>query len=78
MASHLHENGLGSGWRRRVVERASSSWPPTKGEPLLFDLDTIQSAGTALPKALASAAVSFRHAADLLRHEVRIVVNLPP
>lgn len=43
---------------------------------MLFDLDTIQSAGIALPRALAGAAVSYRHAADLLRHEVRMVEQM--
>lgn len=39
---------------------------------MLLRLNTNQPAATAAPKAVAAAAVSFRHAADLLRHEVRL------
>jgi hypothetical protein len=39
---------------------------------MLLKLNTNQPAPTAAPKAVAAAAVAFRHAADLLRHEVRL------
>lgn len=45
---------------------------------MLLKLNTNQPAPTAAPKAVAAAVVAFRHAADLLRHEVRFAGSAKP
>lgn len=45
---------------------------------MLLKLNVNQPAPTAAPRAVAAAVVSFRHAADLLRHEVRLAGSAKP